>query len=468
MRFLRPACGLIVSALFALTLSPAFTPVYCHNGGAQPVDLRFKDPPETCPDFGAEAEAVTREQEAAAGSLKEQAQLFAKNNGIECAQEKGKFVFKLKAEKLKTLFSVSADKDGLDKANELLAGLVRDKRNGLRTTFGVMFSSAVEVVDQQWVKNDEGEWVRGKDVLARLPRLNELYGIEAALYRAQPSHGAPGGSGAIKFIFLTDDLTKGERPLASYRSSHKGGGPVIFYYLGSCDGRPVLERDYPFDPTSDLGHAYRSIEALTLHEVAHNQQRRVGWYSTYESRYAGDLGYVDCGQDDDGYTIWAYKSSSKDADSNYKLYRKADSGKWFQCDRSGGKIADTAELTNAQMRKISLKRPMTYYFPSPTEIYAEGLMILRLGGEYRASLLAENPSLYQVVKRLDQEEIDAAYGKVYYYQWREGFDRRGRQVWYQVMMERSRYIRGTDGYLADNTDANRQAVTQFEQKARQP
>jgi hypothetical protein len=51
-----------------------------------------------------------------------------------------------------------------------------------------------------------------------------------------------------------------------------------------------------------------------------------------------------------------------------------------------------------------------------------------------------------------------------YYEWSSGFDQWGQQVWYQVEKQRSRYIRSADGYLVQNTDANRSAVSSAERR----
>ncbi len=391
--------------------------------------------------------------------LEKQAREFAGSNGIDVTAQNGKFHFKLKAGKEIALFTTDASAAGLKDAEKELAKLVSKKKTELESTFGVSFSADGEVVDQQWLKNAKGEWEQGADVKARLPRLNELYGIAAALYRAQPSHKAKGSpTAAIKFYFLTDDLTKGERPLATYRSN-RNGAPAIHFYPNSTNGRPVLEIDAQFDPTRSMGHAYGSIEALTLHEISHNHQHVIDWWTVVEKDVADELGFVSTGEG------WAVKARTKDKSGNHHLYRKNDkTDKWMRCDPAGKEIAGQPELTGAEMRKEALNRPMTYYFPSPSETYAEGVMVLRLGGVYRASLLAENPALYAVAKRLDQREIDQIYGKDTYLEWESALDQQGRPVWYQVQKERSSYIRGSDGYLVKNTDASRQAVAQYEQK----
>ncbi len=389
---------------------------------------------------------------------------FATANGIAVEHSGNRLVFTLQAGKEISLFSVDATPKGLDAAKVKLAKLVEDKIKDLETNFGVAFTRDNEVVEKQWVKNDKGEWERGDEVKARTPYLNELYGIEAALYRAQPSHRAKGSATGIKFYFLLDDLTKGERPLATWRAD-RGGRPAIHYYPNSTHKRPVLETDAVFDPTQPLGHSYGSIEALTLHEISHNHQNVIDWWNSVESTVAGDIGFVNIGKDDDGYAVWAIQSKNKDVNGDWHLYRKdAKSGLYYRCDSKGDKIAGEKELTKSQVRKIARVQPMTYYFPSPSETYAESVMIYRLGGQYRASLLKESPELHALAKRLDQTEIDLIYGKETYDQWEQQQDQWGQIFWVQVQHERSRYIRSAEGKLVSNTAANRDAVKRWEAK----
>lgn len=395
------------------------------------------------------------------------AQKFAADNGIQVATKGDRFVFTLTADGVVKLFTTAASDDGLKDAANQLVKLVDAKIKKVSETFDVDFSDDDEFVEKQWVKNDKDEWVRGVDVKARKPRLNELYGIEAALYRAQPSHMNKDGGRGIKFYFLLDDLTKGERPLASYRSD-RNGRPAIHYYPGACDGRAVIERDAAFNPNQPLGHSYASIEALTLHEMGHNHQRIVDWWNTLEKDEAPKLGYRDCGNDKDGNRIWALESSKKDSAGEAMLYRlNSKTGKWYHCDNSGTAVKGEAELSKAEMRKIAAHKPMTYYFPSPGELFPEGLMAYRLGGDYRASLLNENPALYDVVKRLDQKEIDWAYGQSIEYEWRSYVDQWGNQNWYQAEVGRTaKYLRGVDGKLVKNSSAAAAAVRKFEKDAR--
>lgn len=441
--------------------------VLCFTAGVSTSSMVVKDDRpfdkddhcNTCRGFVG-APGLPQEKKVKAGSAIEKlGRDFADSNGIDFDYKNNKFHFKLKAGREIALFVTDGSAAGLKDAETELSKLILKKIAELESTFKVSFSADNEVVEKQWVKNDKGEWERGAEVKARLPRLDELYGIEAALYRAQPSHKAKDNPArGIKFYFLLDDLTKGERPLATYRSN-RDGGPAIHYYPNSTKGRVVLERDAQFDPTRAMGHTYASIEALTMHEISHNHQYVIDWWTVIEKDVADELGFVSTGEG------WAIKAKGKDKSGNRYLYRKNDkTDKWARCDTTGKLIAGEPELSSAEMRQNALNRPMTYYFPSPSETYAEGVMVLRLGGVYRGSLLAENPALYGVAKRLDQKEIDQIYGMNTYLDWESGQDQWGRQVWYQVQKERSSYIRGADGYLVKNTDANRQAVAQYEQK----
>jgi hypothetical protein len=380
--FLRRLFGAAVLCLsIALLSSPASAITLSHRAELKPAADRLRCH-ETCSGFASAQPAPPAQSPQPASGIEKQALAFAADNGVSVQIAKGKLFFKLKAGKEIALFTTDASADGLKSAQTQLSALVDKKMSELTSTFGVKFSEADEVVDKQWVKNEKDEWVRGVEVKARLPHLNELYGIEAALYRAQPSHKARAPSkDALKFYFLTDDLTKGERPLATYSSS-RNGGPGICFYMGSTAGRVVIERDAKFDPTLSMGHGYASIEALTLHEISHNHQHVMDWWTSVEKDVAEEFGFVKAG---DG---WAIKAKDKDKSGAHLLYRRREKDhKWYRCDGDGKPIDGQPELTGSEMRKVALNRPMTYYFPTPSETYAEGLMIYRLGGVYRASLL---------------------------------------------------------------------------------
>lgn len=447
------------SAAFALVLLCLSS--WRHNSLRE---LQAADKPpessETCPGLHRPVPPAVAFSPKAGTLWEKRAAELAVPHGLTVEQEKDKLAFRLLAGKEITLFRVDATDDGLVQAEKQISQLVAAKMLHLSATFGVSFSAAGEVVDKQWVKDDKDEWVRGNDVKARLPRLHELYGIEAALYRAQPSYKAKDGSSTLKFYFLTDDLTKGERPLATY-VSNRNGRPAIHFYPGSTAGRLALERDLPFEPDRPMGHAYGSIEALTMHEISHNHQHVIGWWTGVEKTAADQIGFVSLGSG------WAIKGKAKDKTDQHVLYRKNEkTGMWYRCDSNGDALSGEPELTGRQMRQEALHKPMTYYFPSPSETYAEGVMVFRLGGVYRAQLLKENPALYAVAKKLDQQEIDQVYGLENYLDWERGYDQWGREVWYQVVRQRSSYIRGSDGYLTGNTAGARVAVEIYERAAR--
>ncbi len=155
----------------------------------------------------------------------------------------------------------------------------------------------------------------------------------------------------------------------------------------------------------------------------------------------------------DGSTDWLMQGKNGELFRYGKDHCK-DTKVWVKCDKDGnpldknGKTVDTfkeaKQYKRTEVADAALVKPLTSYFPNPIEMYAEGLMLYRLGNDRREELLRDSPTLYKAAKAGDQVEIDQRYG----------LDKSGAP----------RYIRGADGFLKTNDAANQKLVQEYESK----
>ena len=348
----------------------------------------------------------------------------------------------------KILATTDATTKGLEEADKKLTEQVLEKMKELEKTFSVTFSKAGDDVVKQWIEKADCSWERGEMIKARNPNMIEIHGIQAALYRCQPSDITVNKTG-VKFHFLETNYYKDQPVLAYFTSADKDGNPSVFFEPGANKSKPATERDSARFKRDHL----MSVEALTTHELSHNHQAKTGWYTPAEKeKLAKSIGWVPI-IDKNGATDYIMKGKSGEFFRYGKDHCK-DSKVWVKCDSNGDPLDDKGEkagsfkaakqLKRTDVSENALVKPLTYYFPSPLEMYAEGLMMYRLGGKDREQLLKESPALHEAAKKGDQVEIDARYGS----------DSGGA----------ARYIRNADGMLKENTEAERKLVKEFEEK----
>lgn len=352
----------------------------------------------------------------------------------------------------KVLFKTDATAKGLDDAEARIAKLVQEKQDELTKTFKVSFSKEGDDVIQQWIEKADCTWERGPMIKARSPQLLELYGIEAAIYRSQPSQLDKTNSEAIKFHFLKDNYYKDQPVLAYYISADKDGKPSVYFEPGANKDKPATEAD----SNRFKRHQLFSIEALTIHELAHNHQKKMGWYEPAEKeQLAKSIGWLPFTDPKTNQTDWLYKGK------NGELYRRGkdhckDDFVWVKCNKDGepldandkpvAKFKDAKTYTRNEITDRALVPPITYYFVNPTEMFAEGLMFVRLDQSRREELLKKSPTLFDAAKEQDQKEINLNYGTK-----PDGSPK---------------YIRSADGKVVENNAANSKEVADFEQKVR--
>jgi hypothetical protein len=361
---------------------------------------------------------------------------FERRNGIkiECRGDTYKYVLRAGGAE-QTLFQTAASEQGLKDAKKLLDRLVQDKTSEIEQRYRVSIARQDEYIGKMKVMAAQSSGVM--DVFARAPKLAELAGLEAALAKSEPSRND------LRVYFVRDMYPRGFGVFAYY-DTDPAGRPAIFLQPGVED-RPPTERDRPalavLSGNLDPG---TSLEALVTHEIAHRHQLRMGWdKDTVVTEVAAKMGWKPYfGRRGD--TRYLLISNEADSSGNPRLYSNA--GSWILSNESGQAIDTSGNLveplkavtlSDDEMMARAAVKPATPYFRDPIEMYAEALMLLRLGDDSRKALLNRSPGLYVLVKTKDQDEIDGEHGP-------------------------GRFIRSISGELIPDTQANRSSVTSWE------
>ncbi|MBI4532676.1 MAG: hypothetical protein HY711_01915 [Candidatus Melainabacteria bacterium] len=366
--------------------------------------------------------------------LRSQANGVENRRGVRIEQHNGRFAYYFAANGQESvLFTTEATESGLREGDEKLSKLVEDKQNELTSQFKVTFGRSGE--DVVW-KANPAEQGGGHHIKARTPRLDELAGVEAALFRSQPAQLLDNsGLEGIKVNFLTETSIGS----AAYKSAGLDGKSAIFVEPRSVD-TPRFPTEQ--DGAKAGGTARESTEALFVHELSHNTQHKTGWDELEKRKQlVAEIGWIPSTTDSQLYLF---------RDKEGHLYRppnnEFDTPLWTRCNEAGEPINDKGEvvtpdkaivLSNDQMMAIAEVPPASGYFPNATEMCAGGLTFFRLDRKWREDLLNRSPRLYKLAKQLDQAEIDATYGT-------------------------GKYIRSLDGLLVEDTYTKRKSIESLE------
>jgi len=285
-----------------------------------------------------------------------------------------------------------------------------------------MRDQKLEEVEKQYnVKiGRDGEMtdVDGEQVPLKTPNLGQMYGVESSVQRSAPDVVRADG----KPVEIDFTARQGKNP-------NKGG---------FADGSRVV-----IEPNGGISTPDQVMRVF-MHELAHNGQFRLyGDDKTYETSYAAQLGYVKAGD------TWLLVTKDGRYFKSIPNEGGVGSSGWARTDKDGNPLdadgnpsANPQIITNEEAADIALVKPATGYFPNPAEAGAEATAKFRGGEETRAELLACNPDLYEVIKKLDQLDINKTYG----------LDESGQP----------KFIRNADGLIVPNTPENLAQVQQFE------
>ena len=332
---------------------------------------------------------------------------FEKRYGVDINRQGGKFTYKLHGGSDQDVldFSTSPTMAGLNQAGSILSKRVSDKEIELAAKYHVQFSNDGEDAQHQQIRNADGKYVAGKLIQARAPKLNELTGIEAALNRSRPSQLIDGESDkGVKFYFLTSKYVSDEKSVAHFDQSDLHQQPAILVEPERLQEFPLRQSDAVRQGLS----GQKTVETYITHELVHNGQHNLGWstINTLASQFGwlySKSGWLLRGKDETYYAL----------DEKYPASRP----QWYLANESGQPVDAKQQLlaggkptyvTNAQVRANALVHPLTNYFITPYEMMADELTMFRMGNAQRANIAQADCVQYQLLKTLDQSEIDQA------------------------------------------------------------
>jgi len=419
--------------------------------------------------------------------LESKAKAFAADNGLQVQLDGANFHYLLfaKNERIE-LFVTAATEQGLASAQGQLDSLISLKENALaQAPYLTAFSQENEVVEKQKSLHKDGTASdTDKVILARPPHLGELYGVEAALKRSNPSYLAAGDKTGVKFYFLKDSLYQEESHFA-YFTTDKDGRAAIYITAGTTDKLRPTELDAPAWALATRfgrdGTFFDTVESLLLHELSHNHQTRMHWNDNPDKRkeMTEASGFVSYADQSTHLTMYLIKVKAQDQSLQYfrldsrsveeknKLWYRTDSqGNWLD---SGGHGVDSQDramsLTNKQVAYSALVSPSSNYFDTPDEIFAEAMKALRMGGDARQDLFALSPQLYKLVKDEDQKELNATYGYIKVVETRTLVSAGQETALEPIVQLEPNFIRAWDGLVVPMSPSAQAELAQAESRA---
>lgn len=285
----------------------------------------------------------------------------------------------------------------LDKPTQKLEPIV-ERQTEIAKKYNVQFVPAGTPVPRFW-KVEKGSISKEQMIEARQPTMKELDGLEAALRRSIPSQVKADGTG-VKIAFLPENSPDGIH--ASFWAPQN----LVMVTAGISNLPATIRGDMKFDQRLD------TIEAILTHEFSHNHEDKLlNSGAMAEAKYGPSAGWI-WSKDINKWMLLA-------KDGSYFAYEGR--GLWTKRNESGARVGtlgnsvqnieESVSISNDEMQKIALVKPVTSYFDDPLEMYAEALMMFRLGGDQRKYLHSQSPLLYEIVKENDQAEIASYFGR---------------------------------------------------------
>lgn len=334
------------------------------------------------------------------------------------------------------VLKTEASSSGLRHADTALQKQIENKELQLTHDYHVHFCAGNQNGYLRDTKHPDLGYVK-----TRMPRLDELAGVQAALKHSAPAQLIENKSDSegVKFYFLKEKAIGA----AAFYTTDSQGKPAVFMEPG--------ER-YPTEVGAKADQVRGTIQAVLTHELAHNSQRKTGWDDPdSKSVLAAKIGWVKSTTADEYY--FKDKQGHLFKNEENSSIKKPD---FVQCNEKGQPVDAKGHVVSQDKAKHlragdendsgadtmfgnALVRPVTHYFPTPTEMFADGMQGLRLDEAHRANLQRESPILYNTCKQQDQREINAVYG------------------W-------GRMVRDTSGELVRDTPQERLKIQAFEKQ----
>lgn len=263
---------------------------------------------------------------------------------------------------------------------------VDDTVNKLESEYGIEIAQAGEKASFSFMDNRYG-------ASCRSPNLIELDCLAKALVKSIPAHQKRGGrSRAVKIYFLSESLCCGARADWGLNQDNR---PAIFV-----------------EPNSSVNN----LTLAFIHELAHNTAYRLGFNpSDSDSWYMlSRLGWSAFANPDTGERGWLIKLGDG---NTYKVCTVMPK-KWVRTNKLGQPLDENGCLVKRQidgqlleMRDVSAKaivRPISLYFPTPMEVYAEGLTYYRASATSRQFLEHSSPELFKLMELEHQRDLNLA------------------------------------------------------------
>ncbi len=289
----------------------------------------------------------------------------------------------------------------VDQSAELSRALEAQER--MSQEWGIRFSQPGVMVNMYGVYH-----------MSRPLRTDELQTLEAVLRRNRQMDVEN-----LQFVFVVPGPeTDSNTMWGSYsRRENYGRGQV---------------RIMPLSPGS-LG--WRALEGTLEHELVHHEQYNLWGASEWGSANSSDsTGRLIA---DMGWRRDRVRQANILNGRDRREYQRVE-GEWAPL--VNGTPATTGRLSDQQMRARALIAPCTNYFNTPGEMHAEAMAMFRMS---RAMLFHESRQLYELCRRLDQEQINQRLG---------------------TSDGNPRFIRAIDGRVVESTEENTNAVRNIERE----
>lgn len=276
--------------------------------------------------------------------------------------------------------------------------------------------------------SDDGEIELPGDVEAktRKPNLGELVALNESLRRSWPSN-------------LAADYNDQEVEIAFLESNPRGNLGEYFTPENNPNGQHPLITLSSALAEYDLDGQFETM----MHELAHN-----GHFTAFTSDDDRDQYFEALGWEKGEDGRWSIRTESGEL---YREYEDREGHPWVRVNDEGKPIDGNGEVVEdiadaEQYRRDDLMKmldviPATDYFDYPYEELAEGLVEFRSSAQRRQELMRTNPELYEIIKQIDEDEIDTVYPPV---------------------NGESQFIRLPNGDLVPSTEENEAIVMEFE------
>ncbi len=346
------------------------------------------------------------------------AQQLKTEYGLTVEKAGDKFIYKLPNRNDQPILSPAEGNDtNLERISERLERVRAAKIEQLEKTYNVRVTKPGEQV-----------LVDGRKIDARMPRLDEVYALEQGLLKSQPA--TMGKQVQLTYAKQTDLNFAGR-----YFPEDLEKPAIVFNTPTDRYEHAMLESDAAKNQPSRQGH---TVESIVVHELGHHSQWKSGFGDPQKAdALSREMGWEPTPM---GWLMRAEKGGYFREDASNPM-----APKWYHCDKEGqplnaaGKATDRAhaqEITPEQVKDFGAVKHVRS-MPSPLEMQAEGYKDFRMDAGRRHRLMQADKSFYNMIKRLDQAEIDQAYGA-------------------------GKYIRQPKGNIVPNTEAARKSVEQFE------